>query len=74
MTLSTDRPGVSIAEQLLKQTPADATATPMDAVLEAARASHFNDDRCFRLPAHLWTLKRMMYYVMGGWAGLSESI
>ena len=68
MTISTDKPGAAVAEQLLKQSEADAAATPMDAVLDAARAGRFTDDRCFRLLARLWTLKRMMYYVYGGWA------
>ena len=68
MTISTDKPGAAVAEQLLKQSEADAGATPMDAVLDAARAGRFTDDRCFRLLARLWTLKRMMYYVYGGWA------
>ncbi len=40
----------------------------MDAVLDLARAGGFTDDRGFRLLARLWTLKRMMYYVYGGWA------
>ena len=68
MTISTDRPGAALAEQLLKQSEADAAATPMDAVLDAARAGRFTDDQCFRLLARLWTLKRTMYYVYGGWA------
>jgi len=68
MTISTDKPGAAVAEQLLKQSEADAGATPMDAVLDAACAGRFTDDRCFRLLARLWTLKRMMYYVYGGWA------
>ena len=40
----------------------------MDAVLDAARAGQFTADHCFRLLARLWTLKRTMYYVYGGWA------
>jgi hypothetical protein len=40
----------------------------MDAVLNAARAGKFTDDQCFRLLSRLWTLKRLMYYVYGGWA------
>lgn len=63
-----DKPGAALAAQLLKQSEADAAATPMDAVLDAARAGRFTDDQCFRLLARLWTLKRMMYYVYGGWA------
>jgi hypothetical protein len=58
----------SLAEQLLKQSEQDASVTPMDAVIEAARAGRFTEDQCFRLLARLWTLKRMMYYVYGGWA------
>lgn len=42
--------------------------TPMDAVADAARRSKLSDDRCFRLLGRLWTLKRLMYYVYGGWA------
>ena len=40
----------------------------MDAVIEFARAGKFTNDHCFRLLARLWTLKRMLYYVYGGWA------
>ncbi|MGH7793699.1 MAG: hypothetical protein ACREQ2_02180 [Candidatus Binatia bacterium] len=68
MSSSTDNPGATLAGQLLKQSEQDAAVTPMDAVLDAARAGNFTDDRCFRLLARLWTLKRMMYYVYGGWA------
>jgi hypothetical protein len=57
-----------LAAQLLQQSERDAEMTPMDAVLDAARAGTFTDDRCFRLLARLWTLKRIMYYVYGGWA------
>jgi hypothetical protein len=65
---STDNLAKTVADQLLKQSEHDAAITPMDAVLDAARAGNFTDDRCFRLLARLWTLKRMMYYVYGGWA------
>ncbi|MBM2804370.1 MAG: hypothetical protein HW419_2263 [Deltaproteobacteria bacterium] len=68
MNSISDKPGAALAEQLLKQSEADAAATPMDAVLAAARAGRFTDDRSFRLLARLWTLKRIMYYVYGGWA------
>ena len=40
----------------------------MDAVLDAAQSGTFTDDHGFRFLARLWTLKRMMYYVYGGWA------
>src|SRR5512135_448979 len=68
MTLTSETPGKAIADQLLKQSEQDGAGTAMDAVLDAARAGNFSDDRCFRLLARLWTLKRMMYYVYGGWA------
>lgn len=68
MTIPTDKPGAALAEQLIEQSEAEASVTPMDAVLDAARADKFTSDQCFRLLARLWTLKRMMYYVYGGWA------
>ena len=34
----------------------------------AERAGKLTNDRIFRLLARLWTLKRMLYYVYGGWA------
>jgi hypothetical protein len=40
----------------------------MDAVVDIARKSQLSGDQCFRLLARLWTLKRLMYYVYGGWA------
>lgn len=60
--------GATLAAQLLKQSELDAAVTPMNAILDTARAGKFTDDRCFRLLARLWTLKRLMYYVYGGWA------
>jgi hypothetical protein len=68
MNLNSENLGKSLAEQLLKQSERDAAVTPMDTVLEAARAGNFSGDQCFRLLSRLWTLKRMMYYVYGGWA------
>ena len=68
MSTSSDKPGIAVAEELRRQSEQDATVTPMDAVLEAARNSKFSDDHCFRLLSRLWTLKRLMYYVYGGWA------
>jgi hypothetical protein len=63
-----DKPGTALAQQLIEQSVRDATATPMDAVVEAERAGKLTNDRIFRLLARLWTLKRMLYYVYGGWA------
>lgn len=58
----------SLAENLINQSERDAVVTPMDALIKAARAGRFTEDQRFRLLARLWTLKRMMYYVYGGWA------
>jgi hypothetical protein len=68
MMESSENSGKLVAQALLKQSEADAAMTPMDAVLDAARARDFNADHGFRLLARLWTLKRLMYYVYGGWA------
>jgi hypothetical protein len=68
MSDSAENPAKQLAEELRRQGEADAAVTPMDAVAAAARAGELTDDQCFRLLARLWTLKRMMYYVYGGWA------
>jgi hypothetical protein len=68
MSGSIENPGVALAEELRRQSEEEAAVTPMDAVLDAARRGDFTDDRYFRLLGRLWTLKRMMYYVYGGWA------
>ena len=68
MGMNAESSNPSLAEHLIKQSEQDAAATPMDAVLDAARKGRFSADQCFRLLARLWTLKRMMYYVYGGWA------
>jgi hypothetical protein len=60
--------GVALAADLLKQSEQDAAVTPMDAVLDTERRGQFPGDHQFRLLSRLWTLKRMMYYVYGGWA------
>jgi hypothetical protein len=60
--------GIVLAVELRKQSEQEAAVTPMDAVMDSARKSHLSDDQCFRLLARLWTLKRLMYYVYGGWA------
>ena len=53
--------GTALAEDLLAQGQQEAALTPMDSVLQAARAGRMSDDQWFRLLARLWTLKRMMY-------------
>jgi hypothetical protein len=68
MNKSTNHLGKTLAAELLHQSERDAEVTPMDAVLSGARAGQVSDDHQFCLLARLWTLKRMMYYVYGGWA------
>jgi hypothetical protein len=68
MSALTETPATPLPDELRKQSEADAAITPMDAVLEAARKQSLIEDQCFRLLTRLWTLKRLMYYVYGGWA------
>jgi hypothetical protein len=68
MSTSSANLGTTLAEELHKQSEQDAAVTPIDAVLDSARKDQLSDDQCFRLLARLWTLKRLMYYVYGGWA------
>src|SRR5215475_11588748 len=68
MISSTANSGTLLAGELRRQSEQDASATAMDVVAEAARKSNLSDDQCFRLLGRLWTLKRLMYYVYGGWA------
>ena len=60
--------GSTVAQELLQQGERDAAVTAMDAVIDAARAGNLSAGHYFRLLARLWTLKRLMYYVYGGWA------
>src|SRR2546430_16675729 len=66
MGSSDQNPGTTLAQSLLGQTEREASMTPMDAVLDAARQEHLTADQCFRLGSLLGTLKRLMYYVYGG--------
>ena len=68
MSTSSDSPGIALAEELRRQSEQDAAVTPMDAVADTARKNKLSDDQWFRLLGRLWTLKRLMYYVYGGWA------
>ena len=60
--------GKTTAKELIEQSERDAAVTLIDVVLNAARDGQFSGEHCFRLLARLWTLKRMMYCVYGGWA------
>lgn len=68
MNSSIEIPQMALVDELRKQSEQDAAVTPMDAVLDAARAQNLTGDQCFRLLPRLRTLRRMMYYVYGGWA------
>jgi hypothetical protein len=68
MSTSSANLGTTLADELRNQSEQDAAVTPIDAVLDSARKDQLSDDQCFRLLARLWTLKRLMYYVYGGWA------
>jgi hypothetical protein len=68
MSTSSANLGTTLAEELRRQSEQDAAVTPIDAVVDMARRGQLSDDQCFRLLARLWTLKRLMYYVYGGWA------
>ena len=68
MNPSSQDPATSVADELRRQGEADAGTTAMNALAAAARGGKLSDDQYFRLLARLWTLKRMMYYVYGGWA------
>ena len=61
-------PGAALAEELRRQSEQDASITPMNWLLEKAQKKDFTEDHYFRLLGRLWTVKRMMYYVYGGWA------
>ncbi|MBL4622876.1 MAG: hypothetical protein JKY89_10800 [Immundisolibacteraceae bacterium] len=62
----------SLASAMRQKSTAVAERTPFDLVAEKARAGELDDDQIFRLLGRLWVIKRMMYYVYGGWAqGLS---
>ena len=47
MTIRSDKPGAALAEQLIKQSERDGAITPMDAVIEAARAGNFTPTTAF---------------------------
>jgi hypothetical protein len=68
MSSEHQNPGTALAAALLQQSEHDASMTAMDAIIDATHRSGLTDDQCFKLLGRLWTLKRLMYYVYGGWA------
>jgi hypothetical protein len=60
-------PGKALAQELIGRSGAESGATPVAAVVEAARAGALDEAAIVRLIGRLWTLERMFYYVYGGW-------
>jgi len=60
-------PGKALAQELIRQSHEESHATPMAAVIQAAREGTLQAEESFRLIGHLWTLERLFYYVYGGW-------
>jgi hypothetical protein len=51
----------------MEQSRKQSRATPMEAVIEAAREGKLQAGESFRLIGRLWTLERLFYYIYGGW-------
>jgi hypothetical protein len=60
-------PGKALAAELIGASREAAAATPIAAVVAAARDRALGEDTVVRLIGRLWTLERMFYYVYGGW-------
>jgi hypothetical protein len=62
-----DLPGKALAQELIGKSRAESGATPVAAVVEAARSGALDEAAVARLIGRLWTLERMFYYIYGGW-------
>ena len=62
-----DLPGKALAQELIGKSRAESGATPVAAVIEAARSDALDAAAVARLIGRLWTLERMFYYIYGGW-------
>ena len=60
-------PGKALAAELIDNSREQAGATPLTAVIEAARSGGLGEPAVTRLIGRLWTLERMFYYIYGGW-------
>jgi hypothetical protein len=60
-------PGKALAQELIARSQAEGGATPIAAVVEAARNGALGEEAIVRLIGRLWTLERMFYYIYGGW-------
>jgi ferredoxin len=49
MSTSIEKPGMTLAEELRSESDGEASVTPMDAVLEAARKGQLSEDHCFKI-------------------------
>lgn len=68
MNSPTQLPGAALAQELLRAGASDAAHTPFDLVLDAAQRGALDESAYHCLLGRLWVLKRLMYYVYGGWA------
>lgn len=59
-------PFTNLALRLRETSEAAAVRTPFE--LLAEQANSLDEDQIFRLLGKLWVIKRLMYYVYGGWA------
>ena len=62
-----DLPGKALAQELIGKSRVETGATPVAAVVEAARSGALDAAAVARLIGRLWTLERMFYYIYGGW-------
>src|SRR5215475_16055216 len=60
-------PGQALAQELIGKSQAEIGASPIAAVIAAAREGPLDEAAVNRLIGRLWTLERMFYYIYGGW-------
>ena len=60
-------PGKALAQELIGKSREESSATPVAAVVAAARDGALDETAVIRLIGRLWTLERMFYYIYGGW-------
>jgi hypothetical protein len=63
----TELPGKALARELIEQSREAGRHTPMDPIIEAARAKRLDDGAALRLICRLWAMERLFYYIYGGW-------
>src|SRR5215475_264277 len=60
-------PGQALAQELIGKSQAEIGASPIAAVIAAAREGPLDEAAVNRLIGRLWTLERLFYYIYGGW-------